>query len=258
MVRKLDKLALPTADGSIIELDPRQAKALLGALASYVKGADANWSSPDPQVLEGVLSRMRQGESLSDICVFPLPPPEVILQWCKSDAKWKTAYNEAVLHQAEAAFNKVNSLLTNLRNRLETGDVPSQNEIAAYRLQLDTLRWLCAKLNPAKYSEYSRLGVDQNTAWRIVYQAVCPICGKESIEVQPGQPKPGLVNNPKAQKLLSPAQAIKKEWWGKNTTHPGSRERILRIGGKKKEGANDPGSQDSKEIPKGESTEDNT
>jgi hypothetical protein len=107
---------------------------------------------------ERVCDRMAGGESLRAICEDPaMPHRSTLRRWESEEERFRAMLDVARRHQADTHFDDI------LRIAMEIPDAPLEAtaaEVSAYRahlavaaFQIDTLKWIAARLNPKRYSE---------------------------------------------------------------------------------------------------------
>jgi len=194
----------------------REARSLLASIKAQLK-TEEDWPY-DPDIAKEILAQVAEGRLLEDICHPPFPPPDVFLTWCKNEPELYAAYQEAQVRQADNLFDRIHKFAQEIAGRLKAGDQLSTSEVNTYRVLLDTLRWMCAKLNPSKFADYQRVGMETQIGWRIIYKGICEKCGKDLL------PPPTLAIS-KAPPKLPPVRQKKEP------THPGQAAFIKKLGG---------------------------
>ena len=102
-------------------------------------------------ILDEILQRLEQGESLSGICNSDrarLPRPSTITDLCASDAAFSVRYararNAGIDHLAERGL------------AVAADDTRDPN---SRRVELDAIKWFTSKMRPDKYGDSSKLAV---------------------------------------------------------------------------------------------------
>ncbi len=165
--------------GQSIDIPRRLIPKILFELRELMRVERAVWASPDREAFEAVVAAVRSGITLDDICSQRgYPSRQAVYNWIEVYPEWGIELADAERELAGRLFKRVLEMIDIITERLKDDDLtPAQ--VSAYRVQLDNLRWACAKLDPNKFADYSKLAVDQKTSWRIIYEPVivCSKCG---------------------------------------------------------------------------------
>ncbi len=184
----------------IIDLPEDVLPKLIYEMRRIVRRENERLSNPDREAFESVLAQIRSGLPLDVVCSMAgYPSRKLLTAWCRIHPDWGLELEEADRKQKKKVFRRVMEKVMELEQKLEAEEL-SPTHISGIRLQIDTLKWAAAKLNPSRFADYSRMSVDQKTSWKIVYtpELVCKRCGGK-IEEDPDF-APSLPVNPEKQK----------------------------------------------------------
>ena len=98
---------------------------------------------------------MESGKTLTEACREPGMPTKTVYEWTKSHPEFDEQYRTAQLLLADALADQMKSISED-RSRDIVVDAKGKERVDwecvnRSKLRIDTLRWLVAKLNPAKY-----------------------------------------------------------------------------------------------------------
>jgi len=100
-------------------------------------------SSYSQDVVDTILERIMDGESLRSICNAPEMPAKVtVLKWLRDNEEFATHYTRAKEEQADSLEDDI----------LAVADNPSLDP-ADKRVRIDARKWIAAKLKPKKYGD---------------------------------------------------------------------------------------------------------
>ncbi len=108
------------------------------------------------EIADIICERIADGASLRKICEEDdtLPSMRTIMRWLAKDEheEFRRLYAQAQNERADVYFDET----------IELSDNCSQDHhgVAKARLQVDTRKWVCARMNPKKYSD--RINIDAN------------------------------------------------------------------------------------------------
>lgn len=106
--------------------------------------------------VEEILDRLGEGESLASICKDDhLPTRKGFHRLLASNPKWALAYTRARELAADSQFDEI---LDRIREARLRGDPV---EMARLKLEIDTLKWKLARVNPKKYGDKVEAEVTQ-------------------------------------------------------------------------------------------------
>lgn len=95
-----------------------------------------------PELVESILDRIGDGESLSAICrIKGMPNKRTFLRWVKDKPEVQKAYTEALALREEVYFDEIVHIVDTCRDP------------AKARLQADSRKWVLARMNPKKYGD---------------------------------------------------------------------------------------------------------
>jgi hypothetical protein len=121
-------------------------------LAARKKKKVGRPSLKTPKMLERITTQMAQGRSLHSICRDgDMPAIGTVLRWVGEDEVFRRQYEAARQQQADSYFEQIVGL-TDEAN-LTQG---SQGKV---RLQVDSRKWVIARMNRAKYGDQSNLNI---------------------------------------------------------------------------------------------------
>ena len=106
------------------------------------------------EIADLIFERIADGASLRKICEEDdtLPSMRTIMRWLAKDEheEFRRLYARAQDERADVYFEET----------LEISDkvAKDHNAVAKARLQVDTRKWVCARMNPKKYSD--RINID--------------------------------------------------------------------------------------------------
>ncbi len=106
------------------------------------------------EIADLICERIADGASLRKICEEDdtLPSMRTIMRWLAKDEheEFRRLYAQAQDERADVYFEET----------LEISDkvAKDHNAVAKARLQVDTRKWVCARMNPKKYSD--RINID--------------------------------------------------------------------------------------------------
>lgn len=118
-----------------------------------------------PEIVEAILSRMMKGETLLSIGRDPeLPDPRTIHKWVLSNPEFAKLYHEARRIQSHVWADQIKEISENpmlgTKTIVTTGgkDGPSTREetydaVERARLNVDTAKWILARMNRADYGD---------------------------------------------------------------------------------------------------------
>jgi hypothetical protein len=104
----------------------------------------------DQDAADKFCSRMADGRSLRSICNdADMPSRDVVRAWLRRFPSFVSQYVRAREEQADAIFDEALSLADDAATDPEL----THERLGAVRLQIDTRKWIAAKLRPSKYSD---------------------------------------------------------------------------------------------------------
>jgi hypothetical protein len=140
-----------------------------------------------PALVEEIIARMVEGESLNSICRDPLMPrKQLVFEWLAAYPDFANQYARATEMRTEHYFEELYEAATDGRN--DFYDRPVYNgkgelvrhervldseAVARSRLRVDALKWMMSKMNPRKFGDKLDVNMDAT--------------------VRPGQPLPAEV-----------------------------------------------------------------
>ena len=107
--------------------------------------------------VEKVFRGMSSGKSLSKVCREHDLPADLVRRWIISNEDYAYQYRQARLLMAQALVDKALHLAENATN----------HTIGRDRLEIDTLRWVAARMNPAEFGDRQIVDGNQNTTLEI-------------------------------------------------------------------------------------------
>lgn len=97
-----------------------------------------------PEIVERILDRIAEGESLRKICADKgYPDRRTVLRWFEANRELATRCARARELQADSIFDE-------LREISENGN---PEDVQRAKLRVSTLQWMAAKLAPKRYGE---------------------------------------------------------------------------------------------------------
>ena len=121
-----------------------------------------------PELAAKLCARVAAGESLRAVCADPaMPGLTTVFQWIPKHPAFRQQYDEAVEARAYGLFDQL----------LELSDIPQDGEVVVEhddgrrevrrgdmlghrRLQIDTRKWILARMSPRKYGD--KVGVEHS------------------------------------------------------------------------------------------------
>lgn len=95
-----------------------------------------------PELVESILDRIGDGESLSHICRDEgMPNKRTFLRWVTDKPEVQKLYTEALKLREEVYFDQIVDIVDTCRDP------------AKARLQADSRKWVLARMNPKKYGD---------------------------------------------------------------------------------------------------------
>lgn len=109
------------------------------------------------EMFDLVLKRIACGESLRSICRSEgMPTRETFYLWLRDNQERQTAYITACSVRALFSVEDVDNAIEDL------GNDPSNSQVNAARLRIDTIKWKSARLQPKIYGDRATDEVDAN------------------------------------------------------------------------------------------------
>ena len=119
-----------------------------------------------PEIIEELLMRLSNGESLSSICEDAhMPCDSAVKQWRRDDIDFAAAYNRAKAEYGEMAAEEMMELADEAR-------FAPPELTQAYRLAVDARRWVAGKLAPKRYGDKLTLSGDEENPLAIQHVMV--------------------------------------------------------------------------------------
>jgi hypothetical protein len=107
--------------------------------------------------VEKVFEGMSAGKSLAAVCKENDLPAARVRSWIISNEDYAYQYRQARLLMAQALVDRALHLAHNTTN----------HTIGRDRLEIDTLRWVAARMNPAEFGDRQIVDGNQNTTLEI-------------------------------------------------------------------------------------------
>lgn len=117
-------------------------------------------SSFKQEIADIICSRLEKGESLRAICRDnDMPAKQTVNRWLDKNLEFRAQYARARSLHADSLFEEC----------LEIADrhYSSHEEIAAANMQINTRKWMVAKMRPKKYGDALKLSGDEDNPLRI-------------------------------------------------------------------------------------------
>ena len=126
-------------------------------------------------IQDKICKRLEQGESLKNITSLKeFPNKDTIYEWLKKDTQFADNYTRARVEQSNTYANEIIEIADGI------GDDATREQISKANLQIESRKWIAAKLLPKKY------GSAQNqTNIQIVTESVTGMQIIDSIEEDP-------------------------------------------------------------------------
>ena len=97
-----------------------------------------------PELIDEICERIVGGESLRSVCRDPdMPRSATVLRWLQKHPEFERQYARACEARTEAWAERI----------IEIADSRNDRDVQSRRLEIDTLKWLMAKLAPKKYGK---------------------------------------------------------------------------------------------------------
>ena len=109
------------------------------------------------QAVETVFKGMSAGKSLAQVCKEEDLPTANVRRWIISNEDYAYQYRQARLLMAQALVDRA----------LELAREATNHTIGRDRLEIDTLRWVAARMNPAEFGDRQIVDGNQNTTLEI-------------------------------------------------------------------------------------------
>lgn len=123
----------------------------------------------DQEVFDVILTRLRDGESLREICATPGMPPRIDVWLWRDDPKVEAQYAKAKLAGCEAIADDILHMSKTPREGKTTTTGPRGVEektgdmVDRDRLAVDTRKWYLSKIAPKLYGDKSTLDLNIKT-----------------------------------------------------------------------------------------------
>ncbi len=108
------------------------------------------------EIADLICERIADGTSLRKICEEDdaLPSMRTIMRWLAKDEneEFRRQYARAQDERADVYFEET--------MEISDGVAQDHHAVAKARLQVDTRKWVCARMNPKKYSD--KINIDAN------------------------------------------------------------------------------------------------
>lgn len=108
-----------------------------------------------PELIEGILDRVSQGESIKSICREKnMPDATTVFRWMKNNEDLKEQFLLAMQTKAHMADAEIDEIRMEIRGLAEKVNAEQVSRDAAFvaiqeaRLQIDTLKWKASKYFP--------------------------------------------------------------------------------------------------------------
>lgn len=109
------------------------------------KGAGRNSDYTD-DIANEICSRISEGRSVHSICKDKdMPSRPTFYKWLADNKSFLNKYNAAVEQRADYHFDE----MIDIADKVE----PESAEVAKARLQIDTRKWIVARMRPRKYGD---------------------------------------------------------------------------------------------------------
>ena len=109
------------------------------------KGAGRNSDYTD-DIANEICSRISEGRSVHSICKDKdMPSRPTFYKWLADNESFLNKYNAAVEQRADYHFDE----MIDIADKVE----PESAEVAKARLQIDTRKWIVARMRPRKYGD---------------------------------------------------------------------------------------------------------
>lgn len=110
-----------------------------------IKGAGRNSDYTD-DIANEICSRISEGRSVHSICKDKdMPSRPTFYKWLADNESFLNKYNAAVEQRADYHFDE----MIDIADKVE----PESAEVAKARLQIDTRKWIVARMRPRKYGD---------------------------------------------------------------------------------------------------------
>lgn len=107
------------------------------------KGRPSDYSK---EIADKICEKLIEGKSLRSVCKEEeMPAPSTVFKWLREHKDFSEQYARAKQESSDAMAEEI----------LDIGDevVADKDAVAKARLQVDTRKWLMAKMKPKKYGE---------------------------------------------------------------------------------------------------------
>ena len=115
------------------------------------------------EMIESIVNRISEGESLRSICRDDENPTiGTFLKWCSDDEKLSQQYARAMQIRAECVFEEMEEIADDAQNDYmdkinadgSVGDrVLDTEHVQRSKLRIDTRKWILSRMNPKKYGD---------------------------------------------------------------------------------------------------------
>lgn len=127
-----------------------RAKQIEGEEPKKARGRPTIYS---PEVVDELVSRMAEGQSLRSICLEDgMPRISAVVRWLTENADFKSRYENAKEIRAEQFAESLIELADTLPERTATGAIDG-GSVQHLRLRLDARKWIIAKVLPKQYGD---------------------------------------------------------------------------------------------------------
>jgi hypothetical protein len=120
------------------------------------------------EVLEGILSQVADGISVYRICKRDDMPTSAAVLKKLNSADWLQKYQAALLARADKHVDEIADAARELTAAVAAG--ASSDVVNAIKVHINTLQWIAARINPAKYGD--RQTVDMTATVKLTEQQV--------------------------------------------------------------------------------------
>ena len=112
-------------------------------------------SSYSKETADKICDQIARGMSLRAICLSDdMPATSTVCLWLSKDPEFSEQYARAREEQADTFVGQIIDIADNVP--------PDSAEVAKAKLQIDTRKWIAAKLAPKKYGDRLELGGDMH------------------------------------------------------------------------------------------------
>lgn len=113
-----------------------------------------------PEVLEGILEQVADGISVYRLCKRDDMPTSQAVTMALNSPDWLTKYHAALLRRTDKQVDEIADASRELVAAVAAG--ADANTVNAIKVHINTLQWIAARMNPAKYGDRSTVDMNAN------------------------------------------------------------------------------------------------